>query len=307
MTAPALEARGLSKRYRRLWALRECSFTLPVNKVIALVGANGAGKSTLMSIVSGLLPATEGEVLVGGRAVRAETRKSDTASRVVLLSQDKPLYRSLTVAEMLDFGRNMNRVWDQTRAIDWLGRFDVPLDRPCRKLSGGQQTQVAMAVALGACPAILLLDEPLANLDPIARREVTGELLAEVAESDLTVILSTHVVAELAGVGDHLLLLNQGRCTLDGDVDDLLGQHARFVGPRSDTPPVKGTVVEARHTDRQSTFVVRTLLGADTPIAEPWTARPMNMEELVLAYLMSHRPRTANAATATAANSEAGA
>jgi ABC-2 type transport system ATP-binding protein len=285
VSAPILQTHGLGKRYGKLWAVQDLSVTLPANKVVALVGANGAGKSTLMSIASGLLPATEGEVVVGGRTVRPGRAADDAASRVVLLAQDKPLYRNFTVADMLNFGRHTNKVWDQARAVGWLGRFSVPLDRPCGKLSGGQQTQVAMAVALGARPAVLLLDEPLANLDPVARREVTGELLAEVADSGITVVLSTHVVAELAGVGEHLVLLSHGRRVLDGDTDELLGQHARLTGPRADAPPVEGTVVQAQHADRQSTFLVRTVLGPGTPTAEPWRAQPVTLEDLVLAYL----------------------
>ncbi|GAA1958379.1 ABC transporter ATP-binding protein [Catenulispora subtropica] len=275
MTEVALETKNLGKRYKKLWALKDFTVALPANKVIALVGANGAGKSTLMSIAAGILPATEGELHVEGR--------------VVLLSQDKPLYRSFSVADMLDFGRHMNAVWDQQRALSWLGRFGIPLDRPCGKLSGGQQTQVAMAVALGARPSLLLLDEPLANLDPVARREVTGELLGEVADSDMTVVLSTHVVAELAGVGDHLLLLREGHRTLDGDVEELLSQHVRLVGPRADRPPVEGRTVLSQHTERQSTFVVRTLLGPESPVAPPWQAQAVTLEDLVLAYLKAGR------------------
>ena len=275
MSGFAIQTRDLGKRYRKLWALKDFSVSLPANKVIALVGANGAGKSTLMSIAAGILPASEGEIEVNGR--------------VVLLSQEKPLYRSFSVADMLTFGRHLNRAWDQQRALNWLSRFEIPLDRPCGKLSGGQQTQVAMSVALGARPSVLLLDEPLANLDPVARRDVTGELLAEVADSDMTVVLSTHVVAELAGVGDHLLLLSHGHSRLDGDVEDLLAQHARLTGPRADAPPVEGQIVQAQHTERQSTFVIRTLLGADTPTAEPWTAQPLTLEDLVLAYLKPNR------------------
>ena len=271
MTGVALETHNLGKRYRRLWALKDFTISLPANKVIALVGANGAGKSTLMSIAAGILPATEGELRAGGR--------------VVLLSQDKPLYRSFSVADMLNFGRHLNTEWDQRRALSWLGRFEIPLDRPCGKLSGGQQTQVAMAVALGARPSLLLLDEPLANLDPVARREVTGELLGEVADSDLTVVLSTHVVAELAGVGDHLLLLRAGRGALDGDVEELLAQHTRLVGPRADRPPVDGQIVQSQHTERQSTFLMRAPLGPQTPVATPWQAQSVTLEDLVLAYL----------------------
>ena len=275
MSEFSIATHGLGKRYRKLWALKDLSVTLPTNKVIALVGANGAGKSTLMSIAAGILPATEGEIHTDGRTV--------------LLSQEKPLYRSFSVADMLTFGRHMNNVWDQKRALNWLQRFDIPLDRPCGKLSGGQQTQVAMAVALGARPSVLLLDEPLANLDPVARRDVTGELLAEIAESEMTVLLSTHVIAELAGVGDYLLLLREGRGALDGDVEELMGQHLRLTGPRADVPPVDGQVVQAQHSERQSTFVVRALLGPNTPIAEPWKAAPLTLEDLVLAYLRPAR------------------
>ncbi|MER7584718.1 ABC transporter ATP-binding protein [Kitasatospora sp. NPDC097691] len=271
MTA-ALEARGLTKRYRGVTALDDCSFSLPPGGVVALVGANGAGKSTLLGIAGGMLKPTAGEYRADGR--------------VVLLSQDKPLYRDFSVTDMLNFGRHTNHVWDQARALAWLARFDIPTARRCDKLSGGQQAQVALAVALGACPSVLLLDEPLANLDPVARKAVTGELLGEVAETGMTVLLSTHVVAELAGVGDYLLLLSHGRNILDGEVEDLLAQHVRLTGPRAERPPVEGEVVHENHTARQSTFVVRTLLGAATPLHAPgWTGHPVTLEDIVLGYL----------------------
>ncbi|WP_345709983.1 ATP-binding cassette domain-containing protein [Kitasatospora paranensis] len=196
------------------------------------------------------------------------------------------MYRSFTVADMLAFGRHTNRVWDQRRALGWLERFTVPLDRRCDRLSGGRQAQVALAVALGACPSLLLLDEPLANLDPVARRAVTGELLAEVAETGMTVMLSTHVVAELDCVSDHLLLLSHGRTLLDSNVDDLLAHHVRVTGPRADRPPVEGQVVHATHTARQSTFIVRALLGPATAMDAPgWSGHPLATEDIVLAHL----------------------
>jgi ABC-2 type transport system ATP-binding protein len=283
----ALEARGLGKRYRQSWALRDCTFTLPANRVIALVGANGAGKSTLMSIACGLLPPTQGELLVAGLPPGSYRRPgSDDSVRVVLLAQDKPLYRSFSVADMLRFGRHLNRSWDQQRALTWLERFDIPLDRACGKLSGGQQAQVALALALGSRPALLLLDEPLANLDPVARHEVMGEILAEVAETGMTIMLSSHVVAELGGVGDYLLLLAQGRPVLAGDVEDLLAEHARLTGPRADAPPGAGEIVQAKHSERQSTFIVRT--GPDpalATVAPSWRCEPLTLEELILAHL----------------------
>src|SRR6478735_8319823 len=160
----AVEARALTKRYGKNLALRDCTFTLPAGRVIALVGANGAGKSTLMAITAGLLDATSGELTVAGRPPGAYRDKhAGDGVRAVLLTQDKPLYRSFTVTDMLRFGRHTNRIWDQQRALAWLARFDIPLDRPCGKLSGGQQAQVALAVALGSRPALLLLDEPRAT------------------------------------------------------------------------------------------------------------------------------------------------
>jgi ABC-2 type transport system ATP-binding protein len=286
----AVEARDVSKRYRNVWALRDCSFQLPANRIIALVGANGAGKSTLMSIISGMLPATSGSLLVHGRPVvkgRSADGSGPAGSRVAILAQDKPLYRDFNVTDMLRFGRSTNRVWDQRRALSWLERFDVPLDRRCGKLSGGQRAQVALAVALGSRPAVLLLDEPLANLDPVARTEVTGELMAEAADSDMTVMLSTHIIAELSGVGDHLLLLDAGRPVLTGDVEELLDSHLRLTGPRADLPPSPGTIVQAQHTDRQSTFVVRQPAGPAAPaiVAPGWSAQPITLDELILTYL----------------------
>jgi ABC-2 type transport system ATP-binding protein len=284
----AVEARDLSKRYRNVWALRECSFQLPANRIIALVGANGAGKSTLMSIVSGMLRATSGSLLVNGRpVVKGASGTADAGSRVAILAQDKPLYRDFSVADMLRFGRSINRVWDQRRALSWLERFDVPLDRRCGKLSGGQRAQVALAVALGSRPAVLLLDEPLANLDPVARTEVTGELMAETADSDMTVMLSTHIVAELTGVGDHLLLLDAGRPVLTGDVEQMLARHLRFTGPRADRPPTPGTIVQVQHADRQSTFVVQLPDAAIAPaiVAPGWTAQPISLDQLILIHL----------------------
>jgi ABC-2 type transport system ATP-binding protein len=279
----AIEAQDLCKRYGDVWALRDCDFELPANRIIALVGANGAGKSTLMSIISGLLPATSGSLLLNGRPVV----KGAAGNRVAILAQDKPLYRDFSVTDMLRFGRSTNRVWDQQRALSWLKRFDIPLDRRCGKLSGGQRSQVALAVALGSRPDVLLLDEPLANLDPVARTEVTGELMAEAADTEMTVMLSTHIVAELSGVGDHLLLLDAGRPVLTGDVEELLESHLRLTGPRADLPPGPGAIVQAQHTGRQSTFVVRQPVGPAAPaiVAPGWSAQPITLDELILTYL----------------------
>ena len=279
-TPAAISVAGLGKRYRRglsgeKWALRDCSFELPAGRVAALVGANGAGKTTLLTILAGLLPPTTGTA---------------HRERTAFVAQEKPLYRRFTAADMLRFGARLNRVWDQRRAELWLERFEVPTDQRCGTLSGGQQAQVAFALAIGSRPAVLLLDEPLSNVDPLGRVEVVRALLSEVEETGLTVLLSTHVVAELGGLADYLLLLDRADLRLSGDLDDILNRHLSYVGPRADAPPGPGTVLRASHTDRQSSFLVE--LDGDRPvITEPWVTRPVTLEELVLVHLDAGKTR----------------
>lgn len=282
----AVRASGLGKSYRAKLvrgghsrALADCDFALPAGRVAALVGANGAGKTTLLTILAGLLAPDAGSVQVPGRAA--------------FLSQDKAVYRHVKPLQNLALAARLNRVWDAGKARRWLERFEVPLDRACGKLSGGQQAQVAFAVAVGSRPDVLLLDEPLANLDPLVRREVMAELLAEAAETGMSVVLSTHVVAELGGVADYLLLLAHGRLLASGDLDELLAAHVLYTGPAAEFPPGPGTVIEARHRGQQSSFLTRLPEGTSTPeVAAPWTVRPVNLEELVLAQLAASRKET---------------
>jgi ABC-2 type transport system ATP-binding protein len=279
----AIEVAGLGKRYRRRTALRDCTFTVPAGRVTALAGSNGAGKTTLLSILAGLLVPSEGQVLLGGRPVVGGD------DGVAFVSQTKPLYRHFSVADMLRLGRNLNSRWDQERAERLLKRFDIGLDRLCGKLSGGQQAQVAFALALGTKPSVLLLDEPLANVDPPARRLLTEELLTEVAETGVTVLMSTHVLTELVGVADHLLVLADGNLVLAGETDELLAEHVRCTGPLG-APPPDGEVVQARQTEDQSVLLVRHTEGEP---AAPWIARPVQLEDLVVAYLTAAKERSA--------------
>jgi ABC-2 type transport system ATP-binding protein len=270
-----ITVRGLGKRYGKSVALQDCTFDLPAGKVAALVGANGAGKTTLLTVLSGLLRPDSGEFTLR------------PGERVAFVSQEKPVYRSFTPRAMLRLGERLNLVWDQTRAQTWLERFDIPLDRRCGQLSGGQRAQVALAVAIGSRPSLLLLDEPLADLDPLARTEVMRELLGEAAESGTTVVLSTHIVTELAGVADHLLLLARGKLLVGGDLDELLAEHVMVVGPRADEPPVAGEVLWDKHSDSQSLFLVK---ASTTPVVSvPWVARPVTLEDYVLARLSAKR------------------
>ncbi len=264
-------------RYRRGWALRDCTFEVPAGRISALVGPNGAGKSTLMRIATGLLRPTGGVLRVFG-----EQPVTEGAHRgLAFLAQDKPLYKGFTVQEVLRAGRELNPSFDQEYAHRLVREAGVPLGARIGTLSGGQRTRVALAVALGRRPDLVLLDEPLADLDPVARQEVMQALLAEVAEHGLTVLLSSHVLADLEGVCDHLVLMAEGRVRLHGDVEDLLSQHRLLVGSRDLGLP--DGVVEARTTGRQATVLART---ADVP---GWDNNLPSLEELALAYLRSSK------------------
>ncbi len=278
----ALETRGLSKRYGATWALRDCTVTLPAGRVAALVGPNGAGKSTLLNLIVGLLRPTEGSVTVFGHAPDREP--TEVLPRIGFVAQDHPLYRGLSVAEMLTMGRKLNPKWDNPLAVARLGRLGVPLDRAVGKLSGGQQAQVALAMALAKRPELLLLDEPIASLDPLARRDFLRVLMESASEDGLTVMLSSHIIADLERVCDYLVTLSSSRVQLSGDIDEIVRSHKRLVGPRQSIDAVASVhhVIEASHTDRQSTLIVR----ANGPLFDPaWQASEVSLEDIVLAYL----------------------
>jgi ABC-2 type transport system ATP-binding protein len=269
--APVLETTGLGVRYGRTWALRDCSLAVPPGRVAALVGPNGAGKTTLMHAAVGLLRPSAGAVTVRGQAA--------------FMAQDKPLYDGFTVAEMLAFGRRTNPRWDDPAARRRLAGLGIPLDRRTGRLSGGQQAQVALTLALARRPDLLVLDEPLASLDPLARHDVMRAVLGEVAAYGLTVLLSSHVVSELADTCDWLVVLNGGRTQVSGDIEELLDGHLALSGPADLAGGVaaRTRVVAAGRTGRQANLLVR-----GTPTLDPrWSARRPGLEELVMAYLRS--------------------
>ncbi|MFF0308384.1 ABC transporter ATP-binding protein [Streptosporangium sp. NPDC004379] len=275
----ALETTGLGMRHRRTWALRDCSVAVPAGRVAALVGPNGAGKTTLLRLAVGLLTPTTGQVRVFGRPAR------ENGERMAFVAQNKPLYPGFRVSEMLRFGRGLNpRRWDDAAARRRLAELGIPLDRRVGRLSGGQRTQVALTVALAKRPDLLVLDEPLADLDPLARDDVTRGLMGAVAETGLTVLLSSHVVSELEGVCDWLVVVNGGRVQVSGDIDDLMARHSLLTGP-SDTAGALAArlpTVSRGGTGRQATLLVR---DAAPPADPRWSARPVTLEEMVLAYL----------------------
>ncbi|MGW7480279.1 ABC transporter ATP-binding protein [Nonomuraea muscovyensis] len=268
---PVLETTGLGVRYGRTWALRDCSLAVPRGRVAALVGPNGAGKTTLMHTAVGLLKPSAGQVTVRGE--------------VAFVAQDKPLYDGFTVAEMLTFGRRMNPRWDDEAARGRLAGLGIPLERRVGRLSGGQQAQVALTLALARHPGLLVLDEPLANLDPLARHDVMRAVMAEVAAHELTVLLSSHVVSDLEDTCDWLIVLNGGRAQVSGDIEDLLDGHRVLTGPAelAEGVAARTRVVAAGGSGRQTTLLVR-----DRPVLDPrWSARRPGLDELVMAYLRS--------------------
>jgi ABC-2 type transport system ATP-binding protein len=277
----AFETTGLGKRYGSAWALRDCTFALPTGRVAALVGPNGAGKTTLLHLAVGLARPDAGTVRVLGQA---PANNNALLARIGFVAQDNPLYRGYTVAEMLTLGARLNRRFDSALARDRLGRLDIPLDRRTGRLSGGQRAQLGLVVALAKRPDLLLLDEPLASLDPLARREFLQTLMGAVAEDGTTVLLSSHLVGDLERVCDYLIVLNNSRVQVAGAVDTLLAEHRALVGPRRDPAAVAGVadVVSASHTEKQTTLLVR----AKGPIHDPvWTVDQVTLEDLVLAYL----------------------
>jgi ABC-2 type transport system ATP-binding protein len=283
--APALRTHQLGKRYGRTWGLRDCTLAVPAGAVVGLVGPNGAGKSTLLQLVIGLLDPTEGHVQVFGQTSRAH--RAVTLGRVSYVAQDHPLYRDFSVADMFHLGRAMNPAWDQRLADQRMASLGIPLKRKVKALSGGQQAQVALAMALAKRAPLLVLDEPVASLDPVARLEFMGGLMAAVADRELTAIISSHVVTELERVCDWVIVLSGGAVRAAGPVDDLIAAHRLLTGPR--TAPHDGVpgVIHRADSHRHSTLVVR--IGPGDPAMHPaWQAQPVGFEQLVLAYLQGH-------------------
>jgi ABC-2 type transport system ATP-binding protein len=277
----ALEAVGLGKRYGRRWALQNCTLVLPEGRVVGLVGSNGAGKSTLLNLAVGLLEPTAGSLAVLGGVPGSGPEQ---LARVGFVAQDTPVYAGLSIGDHLTLGSHLNPTWDRAVAKQRIDELGLDPGQKAGKLSGGQRAQLSLTLALAKRPDLLLLDEPVASLDPLARREFLKGLMGVVADGGVTVVLSSHLVADLERVCDHLVVLAASQVALSGDVDRLLASHRRLTGPRRDVESMPGdqVVIDASHTDRQSTMLVRT----DGPILDPaWTVEEVGLEDLVLAYM----------------------
>jgi len=276
-----LQTRGLGKRYRRRWALSDCTLEIPAGRIAGLVGPNGAGKTTLLHLATGLLRPTTGTIEVLGGPPPARPAQ---LARVGFVAQDTPTYAHLTVADHLRLGAHLNPGWDAATARDRIEHLGLDPGQRAGKLSGGQRAQLALTLAIAKRPELLILDEPVASLDPLARREFLRGLMETVVDQELSVVLSSHLVADLERVCDYLIVLVGSRVQLAGEVDRLLATHHLLTGPRRNpgTLPASQHVISASHTDRQTTLIVRT----DAAVHDPaWTVSPVGLEDLVLAYM----------------------
>jgi ABC-2 type transport system ATP-binding protein len=276
-----IETAGLGKRYRRLWALADCTLSVPAGHVVGLVGPNGAGKTTLLGLATGMLAPTAGTIeVLGGRPGAGPAQ----LARVGYLAQDAPVYAGLPVADHLKLGAHLNPGWDAALAGARIKRLDLDPGQKAGKLSGGQRAQLALTLAVAKRPELLILDEPVASLDPLARREFLQYLMESVSEQGLSVVLSSHLVADLERVCDYLIVLVGSRVRVAGPVEELLATHHLLSGPRRDpgSLPDGMRVVSASHTDVQSTLLVQT----SGPVLDPaWMVSEVGLEDLVLAYM----------------------
>jgi ABC-2 type transport system ATP-binding protein len=276
-----LQTERLGKQYGRHWALRDCTLSIPAGKVVGLVGPNGAGKTTLLQLAVGLLEPTSGTIQVlSNRPAESPAQ----LARIGFVAQQTPTYATLSVADHLRLGAWLNPGWNRDQAERRIEQLGLDARQRAGKLSGGQRAQLALTLAISKRPELLILDEPVASLDPVARRDFLRSLMEVVAERGVSVILSSHLVADLERVCDYLIVLVDSRVQVAGEIEHLLASHHRLVGPRKDpsTLPANQEVIEASHADRQSTLIVRT----DNPIHDPaWTVEQLSMEDLVLAYM----------------------
>jgi ABC-2 type transport system ATP-binding protein len=282
-----LEAAGLGRRFRRKWALQDCTLSIPQGRVAALVGPNGAGKSTLLRMAAGQIPPSTGSLRILGEDPQMQA--AGLRQRIGYLDQDRPMYSSFRVAEVLHFGRSSNPTWNMEIAEGHLDRLNIPLDARVSNLSGGQQAQVALTVCLAKEPELLLLDEPAAELDPVAREDLLRLLMHQVAESGSSVVLSTHVLGDVSAICDFVVVLAHSRVVLANDIDFVLESHRFLSAGRNESLalPPGVTVIDERHSAREASVLAR----IELPFFDStWHVEQPTLEEIVMAYLRMGAP-----------------
>ena len=284
----AMRAQGLGKKYGRRWALTDCTLDVPAGRVVGLVGPNGAGKSTLLNLAVGMLTPTAGSI-----EVLDAPAGTTQLTKIGFVAQDTPTYARLSIADHLKLGARLNPGWDENLANGRIRSLGLDPKQRAGKLSGGQRAQLALTLGIAKRPELLILDEPVAALDPLARREFLQDLMEAVAEQELSVVLSSHLVSDVERSCDYLIVLVDSRVQVSGEIDTLLATQYRLTGPRRDEKamPQSQHLISASHTDRQSTFLIRT----DEPVLDPaWTVTQLTLEDLVLAYMGRSIPSRQN-------------
>jgi len=277
-----LRTEKLTKRYGGRPALTDATLTIPTGRVVGLVGPNGAGKSTLLNLATGMITPTSGTVEVLGARPAADAAQ---LARIGFVAQDTPAYSGLSVADHLRLGAGLNPRWDDALARRRIAQVGLDPAQRAGRLSGGQRAQLALTIAAAKRPELLIFDEPVASLDPLARRAFLQSLLEFVAELGVSVVLSSHLLGDLERVCDHLIVLTASQVQLSGSVEELLAVHYRVTGPAGvpATLPAGAEVVHAEHTGGESTLIVHDTTGA-LPAALPGATHP-DLEDMVLAYL----------------------
>jgi ABC-2 type transport system ATP-binding protein len=280
-----IETTGLGKQYGKSWALRDCTMAVPEGHLAALVGPNGAGKSTLMNMAVGLSVPTTGTVTVLGGSPTGSPAALDG---IAFMAQDAPLYKNFSAADMLHLTRNLNRSFDDSYAKQRLDGLGIPLNKKSGKLSGGQQAQLALTLALARHPRLLILDEPLSALDPLARQDFMATVMTSMTDDGVSVLLSSHAIAELERMADYLVVLGGGELRLYGETDELLAEHRILTGPAAEAGRLAGQLspVQDKRAGAQAHLLVRTAGSAGAAAVPPgWESHPVSLEEVILAYL----------------------
>lgn len=278
----AIESSGLGVTFGATSALQDCTLAIPTGRIVALVGSNGAGKTTLLHCLVGLCRPTAGKIeVLGGIAPGSVLARE----RIAFVAQDAPLYHHLSARSMISLTGKLNAQFDEQEAVSRLRSLDIPIDRRVGRLSGGQQAQLALTLALARHPELLVLDEPLARLDPVARHDIMESIISLVAKGGLSVVFSSHVVSELEHVADYLILLVNGRVQLADDIHRLLDEHVVISVPseRVDEIAQRFPVVVIQRSSHDTRLLVRVIgppeLQIDVERIE------VTLDELVLGYL----------------------
>lgn len=289
-----IETESLTKRFRRRTALSECSLQVPRGRVAALVGPNGSGKTTLLRLLAGLSRPTEGRISVFGEEM--STSNAALRARVGYLDQDRPLYPWWRVREILEFGRRINPSWDPDFAEQHLAFLDIDLKSRVRDLSGGQRAQVALAVCFAKRPELVLLDEPAADLDPVARQDLLQNITELFADNEASVLMATHAIDDVSAICDYLIILSESRIVLSEDLDFVLESH-RFLSRGLDDGvevPSGATVLQERRSTREITYLVRLAMPLER---DGWRIEQPSLNDIAIAYLREGRPKPSALAT----------